>query len=657
MPPSSSTETPARDRAAGPAARARTGVNGALKRVRRPRADGWTLALAVLLVAALVVRVWGARSGLPYAYNVDENAHFVPRAVGFFGHTLNPYYFVNPPALSYVLYVVFGLWFGGGTQAAEAYATDASEVWLVARVTVAVIATFAVWLTYLAGKRLFDRQVALLGAGILAFAFLPVFYSRLALNDAPAMSAVALSLLGTALILRHGRWFDYVIAGAGLGLAISTKYTAGIAVVPLVTAALVRWHEEPGTPRGVRALLRPSGLRSLLRSPALRGLVLLAGGTTVLAFAITNPYAIVSHTEFIDGIRKQGSATSSTDKLGVKESSGYRYYLWTLTWGLGWLPALSAVGGSILLVRRDRRLALVLLPTLVLFFLFMGNQQRFFGRWFLPVYPIICLLAAYAGVEAVRILARSRPRLRLVLAGVAALALVGQGALYSIHNDVLSSRADTRTQTRSWLLAHVPPGSKLVVEPVVTDSWLIDPAIAPPASGDGSVWKLWDADDAGDSPGLILVDALRERLRLSPASYQLAQREMLSYFPGQTPATALPGRRRPSAGVVGAEGYTRGLRPELIDAYERAGYCYVVTGSIQSNRAFTQPARVPEAIAYYRELERRGTLVYRASPYGGAVDRVPFNFDWSFDYYPLAYDRPGPVMSVYRLHGGACRGA
>jgi hypothetical protein len=33
---------------------------------------------------------------------------------------------------------------------------------------------------------------------------------------------------------------------------------------------------------------------------------------------------------------------------------------------------------------------------------------------------------------------------------------------------------------------------------------------------------------------------------------------------------------------------------------------------------------------------------------------VGFNFDWSFDYYPLAYYRPGPVMSVYRLRGGRC---
>jgi hypothetical protein len=621
--------------------------------VRRPRADRWTVVLAVVLLGALILRLWGAKSGLPHAYNVDENAHFVPRAIGFFDHTLNPYYFVNPPAVSYLFYVVFGVWFGGGDGAAKAYATNPTEVWLVARVTVAIVSTFAVWLTYLAGKRLFDRQIAILGAAILAVAFLPVFYSHLALNDAPALSAVALSLWGTSLILSRGRWFDYAIAGVGLGLAISTKYTAGIIIVPLLSAALVRWWEEPTTPRRVRDLVRPSGLMTLLRSPALRGLALFAGGATVVAFVVTNPYAVVSHEEFIDGIRQQSSATSGSDKLGVTESNGWRYYLWTLTWGMGWVPLLASLGGAVLLVKRDRRLAFVLIPCLVLFWLFMGHQQRFFGRWFLPVYPILCLLAAYAAVEVVRAVARARPNLRVAVAAAAVALLLGQGLLYSAHNDRLSSRDDTRSQTRDWLLAHVPPGSKIVVEPVVTDSWLIEPGRAPATSADGSVWQLWDPAGAMDSPGLIGSDAARAKLGgTGPAADQLITRGTVDFFPSSKPPGLLPGRRRPSAGVVGAEGYTRELRPQLIDAYEREGYCYVITGSTQSQRAFSDPQRVPTAVAYYRELARRGKVVYRASPYG--THKVPFNFDWSFDYYPLAYGRPGPVMTVYRLNGGRC---
>ena len=45
---------------------------------------------------------------------------------------------------------------------------------------------------------------------------------------------------------------------------------------------------------------------------------------------------------------------------------------------------------------------------------------------------------------------------------------------------------------------------------------------------------------------------------------------------------------------------------------------------------------------------------YHASPYAEGQGPVTFNFDWSFNFYPLAYARPGPDMTVYRLRGGAC---
>jgi hypothetical protein len=42
------------------------------------------------------------------------------------------------------------------------------------------------------------------------------------------------------------------------------------------------------------------------------------------------------------------------------------------------------------------------------------------------------------------------------------------------------------------------------------------------------------------------------------------------------------------------------------------------------------------------------------SPYSKGKGPVKFNFDWTFNYYPLAYNRPGPVMTIYRLQGGRC---
>src|ERR671915_2361202 len=177
----------------------------------------WWVALALLLIFALLLRLWGNDHGLPYAYNSDENGHFVPRAIGIYGHEWNPDYFVNPPAFTYVLHVVFTVWFGGREGVSNVFATDPTEVFVVARATAAVLGTLAVWLLYLAGARLFDRRVGLLAAGLLAVGFLPVFYSHLALNDVPTLAPLCLSLWGIAGVVRLGRTRDYVLAGVGLG--------------------------------------------------------------------------------------------------------------------------------------------------------------------------------------------------------------------------------------------------------------------------------------------------------------------------------------------------------------------------------------------------------------------------------------------------------
>ncbi|HEY8304986.1 MAG TPA: glycosyltransferase family 39 protein, partial [Solirubrobacteraceae bacterium] len=189
------------------------------------------LGLGLVLLTALGLRLWGVRSGLPFIYNIDEAGHFVPKAVAMSSGGLDPRYFVNPPALTYVLHVVFVVFFGGDHGVLRAYASHPDRVFLVARVAVALLGTAAVWLLYLVGSRLFDRRVGLLAAAIEAVAFLPVFYAHFALNDAATLLPLTLSLFGSAGVSRYGRGRDYALAGLGLGLACASKYTAGIAVV------------------------------------------------------------------------------------------------------------------------------------------------------------------------------------------------------------------------------------------------------------------------------------------------------------------------------------------------------------------------------------------------------------------------------------------
>ena len=69
--------------------------------------------------------------------------------------------------------------------------------------------------------------------------------------------------------------------------------------------------------------------------------------------------------------------------------------------------------------------------------------------------------------------------------------------------------------------------------------------------------------------------------------------------------------------AVGFDGYVRTLSPALLEAWEQAGVCWVMTGSTQAGRALADPAAAPGAVAFYRALARRGELVFRASPMAG----------------------------------------
>ncbi len=558
--------------------------------------------LSVVLVVALALRLWGIRQGLPYVYDVDEYGHFVPEAVAMFHHGLNPHYFINPPALTYLLHAVFAIWFGGRLGVTREFALHPDRLFLLARVTVALLGTASVWLLYLVGARLFDRAVGLLASAVLAVAFLPVFYGHLALNDVPTLAPLTLSLLGTAGVLRRGRTVDYLLAGVGVGLASATKYTAGAMILPLLAAAAAQYRNG-----------RPGGRRDVALG------VGIAVAAALGSYLIANPYSVIDFHLFRKELELQSSYTemSKASWIGGPRQGGFVYYLWSFTWGLGWIPALAALGGAVSISSRDRRVGWVLVPVVVLYLLFLSLQGRYFGRWLLPIFPIACLLAASFALEVAGWASRRTPRLRGAAAAFTALAvvaLVAQGLVYSVHSGLILSRADTRNLTRAWLVEHIPAGAKIVVEPVVPNAWLNE------TGGLGAAHHVrW-----------VKYPTLRAVLN---------------------PATGAP---EPAHRTVLLEDYESTLGPALIGYYEREGYCWVVSGTTQSGRAFADPKVVPHAIAYYRELKNQGAVVYRVSPYRPGKGTIKFNFDWTFDYYPLAFHRPGPEMIVYRLHGGRC---
>jgi hypothetical protein len=280
---------------------------------------------------------------------------------------------------------------------------------------------------------------------------------------------------------------------------------------------------------------------------------------------------------------------------------------------------MAAFAAGPLLWVDERRLVWVLVPGPVVFVLFMGLQDRFFGRWLLPVFPMMFLLAAFAMLDLADRAGRRFPAFRPTLVAIASVALCAQGVVSSLHIVQVLSREDTRNLSREWLVDHLPPRTKIVVEPVVPDAWAQDIGNPSRLTSTGNRW--------------IKYPTSRSRIDVEDP---------------EGPLLPAPGA------IIGIEDYERTLVPGLVKEYADKNFCWIIVGSTQRGRAEAEPDEVPRALDYYRELERSSRLAYEASPYKRGEGPVEFNFDWTFDYYPRDYYRPGPVMSVYRLTEGRC---
>jgi hypothetical protein len=566
------------------------------------------LVLALILVAGLALRVWNIDYGLPFVYSVDEGSHFTSVAVEMFWQDLDPGYYQNPSAYTYLIYAVlrvmygplgflFDLPFGNVT---DQFDKDPTQIWIAARVLAALLCMCGVAATYWAARRLWGVREGLVAAAVMAFAFLPVAYSRVAVTDVGALIGVALALLFAVRVYEaRGRrpLVDFALAGAFAGLAVAFKYTAGLALLPLAIAALAR--------------LRADGVRAV-------GGLALGGALAAVVFVALNPYLFESLDSWWTDLRDQAEVAADDPKPG-QESGGFAYYLDSLTWGLGWAAAVAALAGAVLELRRDLVRGLMLVAVPVALFVYLSVQSRYFGRWLLPAYPALAMLAA-AALAQLSSLVPSRRWRAPALAGVTALVLL-QPLAADVRSAQVLGRDDTRRQARDWIEERYAPGLRASIEPAVPGRWFrSNPEGDPPA------WLTrCERQDGWTEPGWSYEDENGDRV-------------CVQYKPALV--------ARPDGGVR-ASAYHDVLGPEVIDEYRLYGYCLVMTVDVVRDRALRTGDR--DARAYYDRLERESELLAEFSPYDEGADPVPFDFDLSFNYYPPEYHRPGPTVRAYGL--------
>ena len=435
--------------------------------------------------------------------------------------------------------------------------------------------------SYLAGARLFDRRTGLLAAAA-AGGRVPAGLLRQARAQrragAASASACRCGAPPASCATGAGATTRSRASGSGSPRRPSTPAGSSRCRCSRRARALGRRRAAPGARSGCRW---PACSRSPPSSPP-------------------TPTRWPTGTAFTNGIAHQSSESAAgTGKLGLTHGSGIVYYLWSLTWGVGWVPGARARSAALaLLARADRRAFVALLvPALVVL-------PRLHG----PAGPLLRALGDAGDPD--RLPAR---RLRRADRGESpraaaargerrrsrsrAVALCAQGGVDSVHSGIVNSRVDTRT----------------------LDARLARRARSGAHADRRRADRARQALGAGDC-GRLTRSAARTRRRADGAARVRAGKP------------------------VSLENYERTLSPALVALYERSGYCWVVTGSTEEGRALVDPTRRAGGGRLLPRARRAGgTLRLRGSPYAPGAAPVAFNFDWSFDYYPAAYARPGPL--------------
>lgn len=407
----------------------------------------FSILLAVIVVAALGLRVALAAAQLPYHYQADE-FQIIERALKVGTGEFNPGLYTWPGSLViYLNFAAFAVYFVGakllgvardGAAFADLYWRSPGGFYYLGRLLSALFGALAVIATWRWARRFTSRGAATVSAGFVAFTPAALAASAVALPDMAAVALAACALAAAAKYMATGQTRAALWAGALMGLGAACKYH----ILLYAPALIVAFAFAP--PRfGRRA--RDAGL---------------AVGLAMGAFIIACPFALLDHNRFIADI---GMMLARPGMIAAKPNALYTLTT-TYPMALG-IPFLfvAVFGLAGLALRRDRAalvVALAALPVLALAFL-----RPLPPRHLLPAIPPLGIAAALwfdlfwqprAGINRF-----AGP----LLAGAAFAAAFG----LDISHITRSFREDTRSEAASYFERAVAADAAVLIESLPPD--------------------------------------------------------------------------------------------------------------------------------------------------------------------------------------------
>jgi len=341
----------------------------------------------------------------------------------------------------------------------------------------------SVWLVYQLGKT-WNRKTAFLAAFLYGTAVLPVQLSHFYAVDIGLNFFILLTLFRLLIFYDRPGVKNGLLVGGSFGLALATKISAGLLVVPIGAALAVDLgllffkqlkEKKVGWWGKFRWFLQKSFRRSFLIRLAKKelfflGLVIAAAGAV---FVICQPYAVIDFANFWRQITAQQQMTSNAYvfpyTLQYVGTLSYWYFVKNMIlWGAGiGLGLIFVLGGGWYIIDLGKRLIvkgnydqeakeLVMVSFALVYFLFIGRFAVKFMRYFLPLYPIFALMGSRFMLAA----GKKLPKFRKVLFGL--FLFIHLGWLTSFL--LIYSRPHSRVQASLWMRENIPPKSVIAVE-------------------------------------------------------------------------------------------------------------------------------------------------------------------------------------------------
>jgi YYY domain-containing protein len=336
---------------------------------------------------------------------------------------------------------------------------------LVGRLLSATADMGTILLAFFIGRRLYGEIAGVLASAFVALTAFLIQQAHFFTVDSTMCFFITLAAYFAVRAGQTGGWGSFALGGLSVGLAAACK-VSGVYASLLVALAGIVWLGSLPAPR------RRWGVWNALWRLALAGVLCL------IAFRIAQPYAfegpgffgVKLSPEWLDRLgqirnEQTGNVDSYPDQQWTNRTPLLFPWVNIVFWGMGLPLGLTAWAGWALMgfdLWRGKRVRqhLVVWGWTTLMFLYLGTRWVKSMRYFIYLYPLLAIMAAYLLARLLRKPARPWRAVgyALTIVAVAGAALWGY-AVFSIY-----LRESTRIAAGQWIYDHVPDNSVLAQE-------------------------------------------------------------------------------------------------------------------------------------------------------------------------------------------------